>query len=95
MGQRGSERGRGYGQRFARCLFGREHGRGRRVYGQRFAKCLFGKEDGRGWLVGCWLPPRGGSLKRVAPSRGRLPREGVQPNSTLMRAAQQLPSQLA
>ena len=48
-------------------------------YGQRFARCLFGREDGRDWLFGCWLPPRGGSLERVAPSKGRLPREGVQP----------------
>ena len=55
---------------------GREGGRG---YGRRVVRCLFGREDWRGWLVGCWLPPRGGSLERVAPSRGRLPREGVQP----------------
>ena len=72
----------GIDKRFARCLFGREDGRRGWGYGQGFAMCLFGREDGRGWLVGCWLPPRGGSLERVAPSRGRLPREGVQPIRT-------------
>ena len=30
-------------------------------------------------MIGCWLPPRGGSLERVTLSRGRLSREGVQP----------------
>ena len=45
---------------------------------ERFPKCSLGREDGRGWLVRCWLPPRGGSLERVAPSMGRLPREAVQ-----------------
>ena len=45
---------------------------------KRFLKCLLGWEDGRGWLVGCWLPPQGGSLERVAVLRGRLLPEAVQ-----------------
>ena len=32
------------------------------------------------WLRGYRLPPRGGSLEKVAPSRGRLSLEAVQPS---------------
>ena len=62
---------------------GRVWGRSRKGAGWRFGgkvfKMIVGQGGVRGWLVGCWLPPQGGSLEREAPSRGRLSPEAVKP----------------
>ena len=43
-----------------------------------FLRCLLDWENARGCLIGCWLPQRGGSLEKMAPSRTRLLQEAVQ-----------------